>query len=223
MRAQSSLPALGVALLLLTAATLLGVTAANGALAAADRDALDRQAAVALSDRLTADRAPVTTRPNVVNDTRLDTLNASTLRATYGLDEDAAVRVRLGNRTLAAAGDPTDGVTVRRLVLREATRQRTLTPAFTGTRTVTLPRRTDALELTLAPPDGTTLRQVEANGRVVLRNTSGLSGTYEVPVSPLETTRLRFDADGPLGTGSVRIGYAPERTRKAELAVTVDG
>lgn len=222
-RAQTSMPGLGVAFLLLTAAVFVGLVAAEGSLGSTDRAALDRQAAVGLSERLTADRAPLTTRPNVLNASRLGSLDAATLRSTYGLAPDAAVRVELGDRTLAAAGDSREGRTVRRVVLVETRQRRSLTPEFTGSRRVTLPRRTDRVLVTLAPPPGTTVSEVRANGRVVLREPSGLDGTYDVAVSPYETTTLRFEATGAFDRGSVRVVYFPERTRPAELEVTVDG
>ncbi len=222
-RAQTALPGLGVAFLLLTAAVFVGLVAAEGSLGSTDRAALDRQAAVGLSERLTADRAHLTTRPNVLNESRLATLDAATLRSTYGLTDEAAVRLRLDGRTLAAAGDPLDGRTVRRVVLLETRQRSTLTPVFTGSRRVTLPRRTDRLLVTLAPPAGTTVSEVRANGRVVLREPAGLNGTYDVAVSPYETTTLRFEATGDLDRGSVRLVYFAERTRPAELEVTVDG
>jgi hypothetical protein len=222
-RAQTSLPGLGVAFLLLTAAVFVGLVAAEGSLSSTDRAALDRQAAVGLSERLTADRAPLTTRPNVLNESRLVGLDAAALRSTYGLADDAAVRVRLDGRTLAAAGSPREGRTVRRVVLVETRQRRTLTPEFTGSRRVTLPRRTDRVLVTLAPPPGTTVSEVRADGRVVLREPGGLNGTYDVAVSPYETTTLRFEATGALDRGSVRVVYFPQRTRPAELEVTVDG
>jgi hypothetical protein len=225
MRGQVSLPGLGVAFLILTAATLVGLTAANGALAAADRDTLDRRAAVTLSERLTAGRAPLTARPNVLNGSRLGALNGTALRERYGLADDAGARVRLDGRTVAATGavEAAEGGTVRRLVLVERPQRRTLTPAFAGPRTVTLPRRTGRIRLTLSPPANTTVRRVAVNGRVVLRDPGGLSGTHTVAVSPYETARLRVVSTGPLDRGSVRLAYTVERTRKALLVVTADG
>jgi len=222
-RAQTSLPGLGIAFLLLTAAVFVGLVAAEGSLGSTDRAALDRQAAVGLSERLTADRAPLTTRPNVLNESQLGSLDAAALRSTYGLAADAAVRVELEGRTLAAAGDPREGRTVRRVVLVETHQRRTLTPTFTGSRRVTIPRRTDRVLLSITPPPGTTVGEVRADNRVVLRDPDGLDGTYDVAVSPYETTTLRFEATGDLDRGSVRVVYFPERTRPAELEVTVDG
>lgn len=63
---------------------------------------------------------------------------------------------------------------------------------------------------------------VRANDRVVLRNTSGLSGTFEVELSRFETTTLTVEADGPLPTGSLEVTYFPAQTAKKMLAVTVD-
>ncbi|MFB6298326.1 MAG: hypothetical protein ABEH56_07375 [Salinirussus sp.] len=222
-RAQSSLPALAVALLALTAATVVGVSVAGGALVGTDRAALDRQAAVALSERLTAADAPLTARASVLNGSRLDRLSAATIRARYGLGEDASVRLRLDGRRLVRDGRTDGGVTVRRLVLVERRVERTLVPAFESGTTVTLPRRTDGISLDIDPPANTTVRSVRADGRVVLRNGSGLVGSFDVRVSPYETIRLRFGSAGPLERGNVTIRYDATRTRKARLAVTVDG
>lgn len=223
MRGQTSLPALGIAFLVLTAGVVLGVTAAGAALRDADRPALQRQAAAALSDRLVGADAPVTARANVVNASALSTLTATDLRDRYGLSADAAVRVTLDDRTLVSAGDPGGGSTVDRIVLVERRDARTLTPSFDGARSVTLPRRTPRVTLTLRPPPNATVRTVRVDGRVRLHDPSGLNGTYEIPVSTLETARIRFVATGPLAGDDVTVGYYPSRTEKARLGVTVDG
>lgn len=223
MRAQTSLPALGLALLVLTAATFVGVTVANGALAGAERTSLDRQAAVALSDRLTDGRAPITDRANVLDRSRLATLSSSTLHTRYGLAADAAVRVRLDDRTLASDGRARGGRTVRRLVLVQRRVERTITPSFEASNAVTLPRRTDRIRLSISPPPNTTVRTVRIDERIVLHNTSGLAGTFTVGISPYETARVRVEAAGQLSAGTVEIDYYPAQTRKARLEVTVDG
>lgn len=223
MRGQTSLPALGLALLVLTAATVVAVAVADGALAGAERTPLDRQAAVGLSDRLTDERAPVTDRANVFNRSRLSALSASTLRTRYGLAADAAVRVRLDDRTLASDGRLRDGRSVRRLVLVQDRVERSITPAFDAGTAVTLPRRTDRVRLSISPPVNTTVRTVRVNERIVLHNTSGLEGTFTIDVSPYETARIRVAAAGQLSAGAVAIRYYPTRTRKARLVVTVDG
>lgn len=218
-----TLPAVSVAFFLLTAALVAGVVTADAALAGADRPALDRKAAVGLSEALVRADAPTTARANVVNESRLSDLTATDLRDRYGVPADAAVRVRLDGRTLVSDGTPAGGVTVERIVLLEGQETRTITPALEGSRTLTLPRRTSSVNLTVQPPVNTTLRTVRINGRVRLHNTSGLNGTYDVPVAAVETARLRFEAVGPLSNDSVRVGYVPVRTEKARLEVTVDG
>ncbi len=223
MRAQTSLPAVGIAFLLLTGTLVVGVLAAEAALRGADRQALDRSAAVGLSEALVRADAPVTDRQNVVNESVLATTTAADLRNRYGLPADASVRVALDGRTVVADGSPAGGVTVERTVLVERGERRTLDPALEGTRTVTVPRRSDALNLTLRPPANTTLRTVRVNGRVRLHNTAGLNGTYEVPVTTVETARLHFDAVGPLSGDAVLLRYEPVRTEKGRLEVTVDG
>ncbi len=218
-----TLPAVGVAFFLLTAALVAGVVAADAALAGADRPALDRKAAVGLSEALVRADAPTTARANVVNESRLSDLTATDLRDRYGVPADASVRVTLDGRTLVSDGTPAGGVTVERIVLLEGQETRTITPALEGSRTVTLPRRTSSVNLTVQPPVNTTVRTVRVNGRVRLHNASGLNGTYEVPVAAIETARLGFETVGPLSNDSVRIGYVPVRTEKARLEVTIDG
>jgi hypothetical protein len=218
-----TLPAVGVAFFLLTAALVAGVVAADAALAGADRPALDRKAAVGLSEALVRADAPTTARANVVNESRLSDLTATDLRDRYGVPADASVRVTLDGRTLVSDGTPAGGVTVERIVLLEGQETRTITPALEGSRTVTLPRRTSSVNLTVQPPVNTTVRTVRVNGRVRLHNASGLNGTHEVPVAAIETARLGFETVGPLSNDSVRIGYVPVRTEKARLEVTVDG
>jgi hypothetical protein len=98
-----------------------------------------------------------------------------------------------------------------------------LTPRLAATSpSFTLPRRTHAVDLAIRPPEGTTVTEVRADGRVVLRNGSGIAGDFSVRVSRFETVRFAFDADGPLPTGSVAVTYYPAETRKTVLAVTVD-
>lgn len=223
MRAQTSLPAVGIAFLLLTGMLVVGVLAAETALRGADRQALDRRGAVGLSETLLGADAPVTERQNVVNESALASLTATDLRNRYGLAPDASVRIRLDGRTLVSDGSPASGVTVERTVLVEGTERRTIDPSLDGTRTVTLPRRTESVNLTLRPPANTTLRTVRVNGRVRLHNTSGLNGTYEVPVTTFETARLHFEAVGPLSNETVLIRYEPVRTEKGHLEVTVNG
>lgn len=223
MRGQTSLPALGLALLALTAVTVLGVAVADDAVVSADRSALDRQAAVALSDRLVDRHGPLTTRPNVLNATAVAELNATTLRTAYGVDADTDVEVALDGETLATTGTVDDGEHVERLVVVEQRQRRTLTPAFAGGTTVTLPRRTDRIELRVQPPANTTVSTVRADEQVVLHDDSGLDGRYAVSVSRHRTVTLDFDTTGPLDQGHVTVVYYPTETRKATLEVTVDG
>jgi hypothetical protein len=222
-RGQLTLPALGIALLLVTVGVVGGVVAADAALRGADRPALDRAAAVGLSERLVRAREPLTVRANVLDAAQLSRLTAADLHSRYGLAGDRSVRLRLGNRTLVSTGHPSGGVTVERLVLVERSVTRTVVPAFDRSRIVTLPRRSPTVTLSLRPPPNTTLRAVRANGRVRLHNASGLNGSYELSLSTAETARFRFDAVGPLSNGSVRIRYRPAVTEKARLEVTVDG
>ena len=220
-RAQANLPAVAVALLLLTATTGLALTLADGAFATASRDPADRRVATSLTDRLVAEEGPLTRRANVLDADALSPLTEARLDARFPVVEGHAVRVRLDDRTLVERGTPSGGATVRRVVLVAEPQAVTLTPRLTGN-TTTLPRRTDRVRVQIDPPGATTVSTVRANGRVVLHDPAGLSGTYDVDVSRFETVDLRFEPTGPLPPTAVELTYYPTRTTKATLAVTVD-
>lgn len=210
-RAQANIPALAVALLLLTTVTGVAVTLADGALADGQREATERATAVGLAERLVAADALLTRRANVLNATALAALDGERLEARYPTKGD--VRVRVDGEPVASVGEPQAGTTVRRTVLvaTEQSTSRTM-----GGDETTLPRRTDRVRLRI--PANASVTTVRANGRVVLHDDDGLSGTYTVPVSRFETTTVRHD-----GERGVTVTSYPTRTRKATLEVTVDG
>lgn len=219
---QANLPALAVALVVLTAATGFGLAVADAAFASGVRQPTERYAAVALADRIASPDGPLAVRRNVLRRAAVDGLTADGLDRAYPVARDRAVRVRLDGRTLVDRGSPGSGTTVRRVVL-VADRQTVVRRPPLGGGAVTVPRRTARVTLTIEPPAGTSVQTVRANGRVVLRNVSGVDGTFDVDVSRFETVRLTFEASGPLPRGSVVLTYYPERTTKGVLAVTVDG
>ncbi|MGB9986546.1 DUF7263 family protein [Salarchaeum japonicum] len=219
MRAQLNLPALGVALLLVTAATGVSLAVANGAFAAAERDPIADHAATALADRLVAADGPLAVRKNVLGADAVAAFDSARLRSLVG--ERGAV-VRLNGRVVARSGDVADPRTMRRLVLVATVENRTLTPRVERGAAVTLPRRTDRVTVTLDPPAGTGVRAVRVNGRTVLSNDDGLRGTFALDSSRVRTTTVKFDATDRLPAGSVTIEYAVERTEKGVLGVSVD-
>jgi hypothetical protein len=222
-RGQTELPALGLALLVLTAVTVFGVVVADEAVRSADRSALERQAVVSLSDRLVGPGSPLTARANVLNESALGSLNESTLRSRFGVSNATDAKVTLEGNTLAVTGAVEGGQHIERLVVVETRERRSLTPAFTGRQSVTLPRRTDRADLRIHSPQNTTVPTVRVNERVVLHDESGLDGRYTVSLSRHRTADFRFDATGPLYQGNVTVTYYPVETRKARLGVTVDG
>lgn len=220
-RAQSNLVSVAVALVALTAALGLGLALADAAFAGADRQADERATAVALSERLVAPDSPLTDRANVLDADAVAAFDADRLEEAFPVVGDRAVRVRLDDRTLASRGDPHGGRTIRRVVVVADRTAVTRTPALGAGGATTLPRRTTRVDVRIDTPDGTTVRTVRANDRVVLHDPSGLEGNHTVEVSRLDTVRLSFEASGPLPEGSVAVTYYPATTTKAVLEVTV--
>lgn len=222
MRGQTELPALAIAFVLLTSTVVVGVVLANSALSSAERPALEQQTAMSLSDQLVDEEAIHTTRENVLAKELVETLDEAAVRALYTVPDDADVAIRLDGETVVETGAVDDGTTVERIVLLERRTHETIHPEFNRTRSVTLPRRTSDATITLDPPQGATIERVYANDRVVLSNESGLTGTFDVELSPFATTTLYFEAVGVLDNETARIEYEPPETNKALLQVTVD-
>jgi hypothetical protein len=222
-RAQTGLPSLAIALLLLTVVTGVGLAVADGALASAERDAGERRVATSLAERLVAAQSPLTDRENVLNATRIERLDGAGVESAFPVADGHRVRIRANATTVAETGDVSRGTTFRRLVLVERRQSRTLQPALGDSSSVTLPRRTAEAMLELTPPANTSVTAVRANDRVLLRNVGGLSGQFQLDLSRFETTELRFVRTGSLPAGSVTIEYPAPETTKTTLEVTVDG
>lgn len=218
-QAQTTLPAVAVALVLLTGVTALGLAMADTAITAADRTPDERRVAAATADRLVAPDGPLGTRANVLNKSRTAAFDGATLQKAAPATAEYDVEVRLGGEPIAISDDASGGTTLRRLVLVERTTEETLAP--NGTR-VTLPRRVTNATITLTPPAGTTVWTVRANDRVLLSNQSGLRGSFDVELAQYETTQLRFQVAGVLDDDAIEIAYQSPQTTKATLAVTVD-
>ncbi|WP_276270829.1 DUF7263 family protein [Haloarcula litorea] len=218
-RGQTTLPALGIALVLLTVVTALGVAMADTAIAGADRQPGERRTAAATAALLVDADGPLADRANVLNRTRVERFDDAALRRAVPAAREADVAVTVGGRRVAATGDASAGRTVRRLVLLTNATRETVVP---DGRRVTLPRRVDGVTLRIDPSAGTTVWTVRAGDRVLLHNDSGLGGTFEVSLRRTRTTRLRFDTAGGFARGAVEVEYASPRTTKATLAVTVD-
>ncbi|MFC7019927.1 MULTISPECIES: DUF7263 family protein [Haloarcula] len=221
-RAQTTLPALALALVVLTVLTGLSLGMADAAIAGGDRAPDERRAATALADHLVAPDGPLAVRENVLARSQVRSFDAGDLPPVATADDDYDVSVTLDGRPIARRGTPQDGTTVRRIVLLERRTRATLTPDLGDTPAVTLPRRTGAATVTVAPPNGTTVWTVRADDRVVLHDAGGLEGRFEVSLVPYETTTLRFRFAGPLDAGDVTVAYDAARTTKATLAVSVD-
>jgi hypothetical protein len=222
MRGQANLPALAVALLVLTAVVGASLTIADGAYASADREPEQRRLAVALSEQLVSPESPLTARANVLNETALDALDADRLDDRFPFVEAAAVRIRVGGEPVVERGTVEGGATIRRIVLVEERKEVRIEPPLSPPNyTTTLPRRTARAVVHVDVPPATEIRTVRANDRVVLHDPDGLDGDIPIRLSRFETTRLAFDVDGPLPPGSVAVTYYPANTTKAVMEVTV--
>lgn len=221
-RGQANLAALGVALVLLTAVGGLGIALADGALASADREPLDRRGATTLADRLVAPDAPTTYRANVLREGRIRALTAADVEDLAPPVRGEPVRLRLDDETLLRRGDPTAGTTVRRIALVGNRTAETRTVRLANASAVTLPRRTSEVRLRIDPAPGGTVETVRANDRVVLHDPAGIDGEATVGVSRYETVTLAFGVTGDPG-GEVTVTYYPTETTKSVLEVTVGG
>lgn len=214
-RGQANLLSLAVALTALVSATTLGLVIADGALAGADREPIERRAAVAAAERLVSADA-TTVRENVLDGDAVAGLSPSDLDALAPPVTNRSIRVRLGGETVLERGDPT-GATVERVVLVAERTTRSRSVAVGDGDDLTLPRRTDRVVLTFAA--GSTVETVRANGRIVLHEPGGLVGQFVVEPSRYETVTLAFEG----GTAQLAVESRPLRTEKATLRVTVDG
>ncbi|MFB6308589.1 MAG: hypothetical protein ABEH35_04590 [Haloarculaceae archaeon] len=221
-RGQTTLPALAVALVVLTAVTGLALLAADTAIRSADRTPRERHAAASVADSLVAADGPLAARANVLNGSRVDAFGQSDLRSVVRPAGSQAIAVTLDDETLARTGDSSGGATIERLVLVERHRTRRINTNLGDGRRVTIPRRTSSATITIDAPNGTDVWTVRAGDRVLLHNASGLNGTFDVSLVRTRTTTLVFKAAGDLSRVDVTVAYDAPRTRKATLAVTVD-
>jgi hypothetical protein len=221
-RGQTNLVALVVALVLLTGATIVGVSLADSALAGADRDPVERHAATAAADRLTAADSPVTVRANTLNASAVEDLNASRLADLSPPAATGDVRIALDGSAVVERGTPDGGTTVRRAVVVRSQSAPITTPVNLSRRsTVRVPRSVTRATVSLSPGPNTTLRSVRANDRVVLHDGTGLNTTATVYLSRYGPTTLRIDA-GANATGRVEVTYRRPIRDDRVLTVTVD-
>lgn len=222
MRAQTNLVALTLALVFVTGATVVGVAVADGALAEADRDPLDRHAANAVADRLVAADSPTTVRANALNASVVDELNASRVETLAPPAEDAAFRVALDGETVVDRGSSRGGATVRRSVVvvsRSAPIQKAINVSRDST--VRVPRGVRRAAVAVDTGPNTTIRTVRASGRVVLYDGAGLDTNTTVHLSRYEPTAVRIDP-GSNATGRVAVTYRRPLVETRTLTVTVD-
>jgi hypothetical protein len=221
-RAQTNLVALVLALVLVTGAIVVGVAVADGALAGADRDPLDRHAATSVADRLVAADSPTTVRANALAAAAVEALNASRVEALAPPAEGAALRITLDGESVVERGTPSGGVTVRRsvTVVSRSETVRRVANLSRGPR-VRVPRGVGRVTVAVDSGVNTTIRTVRAGGRVVLYDGAGLETNATVHLSRYEPTTIRTGA-GANATGRVVVTYNRPAVETHTLAVTVD-
>lgn len=212
-RAQANLLALAVSLLVLTMTVGTALVLVEGVFQNADRESREQRIAVTLSDRLTGDPA-LTSRENVINETRIRNLTPARLDRAYPIARGTDIRIRLGNETIFERGDPTGGTTVRRLVLGE--RPQPVTRSFSNG-TIVVSNASSRATVAL---NGST-RTVRVNGRVVRHDPNGL-GEVEVSLPRTGSTRIRIEPAGPTSNREPTVTYHTIRTSATQLEVTID-
>lgn len=233
-RGQANLVAVAVALVILTSVLGASLAVAESTLVGATtaRDATDTRAASTLAARLVAG-GPTADPPNTVRERALTSESIESLAPTV---ENASFSIELDGRTLAQRGDPRDGSTVYRGVLIGTPVDRTASVDLAADDGVALPGRTESVTLTIDSGPNTTVHTVRTNGRIVLHNATGLSGTATVDVSSARKTELTFGAEAvtnatqnpttpaPVsrGSGRVTVSYTTISVEPATLTVTVD-
>lgn len=212
-RGQASLLALVVSLVVLTAVMGLALGVVDGAYRSTEREPTERRIATSLAERLVSEEAGHTTRANVMNVTEIHTLTEQSFDRTYPVTRGTTFHVRLGNQTIINQGNPAGGTTVRRLVLHEHQQQVTQSVGDNST----IPTGTERATITVPPR--VTATTIRANDRVVLHNPDGLTGSFEITLTDLESTRLHVEGGG---AEAVTVTYTQGRTTPTKLVVTVD-
>ena len=223
-RGQANLAALAVAVVLLVAATGVGLAlAATADDTEGSERAWERRLAAATAARLVAAESPLTARRLVV-DTESLTLDASDLPAALS-DSNASVRVRLGDETLFARGLSERSVTrrgasVHRLVLagdgETVTRRTNLTRPNT-----TVPRGVRAVAVTPDVAENTTVTTLRIDGRIVRHDDGGVNESRTLRVDPTRETTLRAETTTNR-TGSLLLRYHRVVGEPTTLEVWVD-
>lgn len=222
MRGQANLAGLAVALVLLTAATVVGVVTADAALADADGDPLERRAASAVADRLVSADSPVTVGANAMAAGAVDDLTADRLDDLAPPAAGRDVRIALDGSPVVERGSPDRGVTVRRSVVVVSRRGPAAASAnLSRGESVRIPRGVDRATIRFEPGPNTTVRTVSADGRVVLHDERGLDESTTIFVSRYRPTRLHVSTDTN-ATGRVDVSYRRRHATGRTLTVTVD-
>lgn len=167
-------------------------------MAVAEESTVEAALAETQSDQLVAASGPIAMRDHVIDPAAAADLDADVLKRT----ESTSMAVRLNGQELLHVGDPSGGVTVRRIVMLQRT-----TPVERVDRSVTVPR--GVATATVIPHRQTA---IFANGRIVY------VGAERTTLHLSHRTQTTLRTTGP----QLTVRYDRVEREPAILSVTVD-
>jgi len=167
-------------------------------MAVAEESTVEAVLAETQSDRLVAASGPIAVRDHVIDPAAAAGLDADVLKHT----ESTAMAVRLNRQELLHIGDPSGGVTVRRIVVLQRT-----TPVERVDQSVTIPR--GVATATVIPHRQTA---ISANGRIAY------VGAERTTLRLSHRTQTTLRTTGP----QLTVRYDRVEHEPAVLSVTVD-
>ncbi|ELZ74689.1 hypothetical protein C455_17142 [Haloferax larsenii JCM 13917] len=222
-RGQTTLAGLAIALVLLTAVTTTSVVLADQALVDATGDPPEQRHAESAASALVTE-SPLAISDGTVSAERVNQTNASELASAIPALRGTDFRVVVDGNVVATRGgiNNTTGTTATRGVGLLSTRSDQITFAIDNDSRGSLDGRTDQLRIDVDPANGTTVRAVTVNDRVVLHRPTGVEGTHTVNVSTYADPTVGVEATGPAPAGQVTVSATIIERRPTRVEVTVD-
>ena len=188
-----------VALLVVSAALLFGVTLLTAAVGPTGETPAERTLAAGEADRLVSDHGPVAVRAHVLSAGALEALAADNL----GVARDtAAVTVRVNDTTLVQTGPTEEGTTVERIVLLRSSEP-----------------RMERNETVVVPAGATNVTITAFDGHLTVDETP-LAARDDTAV-PVSVTVSQSAPTQITAAGNVTVRYDEPRYEPTVLSVTV--